>query len=226
MIDLPPDPTLDELRAALAPLIAANAAFDGWRTPAVEAAAREAGIDEGVARLAFDSDRRGSGAALDMIDAWFDSIDTRMAMLWPPEKIAGLGVGRRITALIETRLELLTPDREALRRALAILAMPTNAVRAAKLAWRTADRMWRAAGDGSVDFNYYSKRATLVGVYASTVLVFLDDESEALAETRAFLARRIADTGRIGKAKARMQARADRTPSLSRFLGRLRYPAR
>jgi ubiquinone biosynthesis protein COQ9 len=115
--------------------------------------------------------------------------------------------------------------REALRRALAILASPQNLAEAARLAWRAADRIWRLAGDTATDFNHYSKRAILIGVYGSTSLVFLDDENPDLAETRAFLNRRIDDVMRFEKFKASWRGTRERLPSLSRFLGRLRYPA-
>ena len=86
--------------------------------------------------------------------------------------------------------------------------------------------MWRVAGDTATDFNHYSKRALLVGVYGSTSLVFLDDESAGLADTRAFLDRRIDDVMRFEKFKASWRGTRERLPSLSRFLGRLRYPPR
>ena len=110
-------------------------------------------------------------------------------------------------------------------RGLAILAMPQNAGRALKLGWRTADTMWRLAGDTATDYNYYSKRAILGGVYAATVAVFLDDESEGYAETRAFLARRIENIMSFEKTKAQWLGRPDHRFSVSRFIGRLRYPA-
>jgi len=122
------------------------------------------------------------------------------------------------------RFTTMLPAREALRPALAILAMPQNALGGAKLGWRSADRMWRLAGDTTTDFNHYTKRITLGGVYASTLLVWLDDKSEGLAETRAFLERRIADVMRFEKWKAQMRGNDIRRPSLTRFLGRLRYP--
>ena len=84
--------------------------------------------------------------------------------------------------------------------------------------------MWAAAGDTATDYNHYTKRVTLLAVYGSTVTVFLYDESEGFADTRAFLARRIDGLMRFEKAKAAARARAERLPSLSRFLGRLRYP--
>jgi ubiquinone biosynthesis protein COQ9 len=85
--------------------------------------------------------------------------------------------------------------------------------------------MWRIAGDKATDFNHYSKRAILIGVYGSTTLVYLDDRSTELAETRAFLDRRIDDVMRFEKLKAGWRGNRDRLPSISRFLGRLRYPA-
>ena len=211
------DMNLDELRAALAPRLPAHAAFDGWTQQALARAADELGVPADRARLAFP---RG---ALEMIDAWFDAKDVAMLAAFPDERIAAMKIRERIRDLVLFRLEATLPHREALRRALAILAMPQNAPAGARLAWRSADRIWRLAGDTATDFNHYSKRAILIGVYASTVLVFLDDESADLAETRAFLDRRIDDVMRFEKAKAQWKGSQHRF-SMSRFLGRLRYP--
>lgn len=209
--------TLDDLRVRLAPLVASNAAFDGWTAKAVDMAADNAGVDRDVAALAFE------GGAMTMIEAWFASVDAEMLDRVTPEQLAGMKIRARITALVEARLLLLAPHREALRRAQAILAFPVNTRRAARLGWHAADIMWRAAGDTAADYNHYTKRATLGAVYASTLLVFVNDESEDLADTRAFLARRIEGIMTFEKAKARLTANSDRHFSISRFLGRLRY---
>jgi len=215
----PAEMNLDELREALGPLLPAHAAFDGWNDAALAMAAGELGIPADRARLAFP------GGQVQMIDAWFDAIDVAMAIAFPPERIAAMKIRERIRDLILFRFEMIRPNREALRRAIAILAQPQNLPDAARLAWRAADRIWRLAGDTSTDLNHYSKRAILVGVYGSTTLAFLDDESAELAETRAFLNRRIDDVMRFEKFKASWRGTRERLPSLSRFLGRLRYPA-
>ena len=210
------DLTLDEIRDLLAPSIAANAAFDGWGDAARDMAADGAQIDRDVAALAFP------GGAVDMIDAWFAEID-RATIVAVPD-IGSLKIRERIAALVEARLTAMASDRESLRRALAILALPQNLMRAARLGWRTVDLIWRNAGDVATDYNHYTKRAILLGVYGTTVTVFLDDDSEDFAETRAFLARRIEGIMRFEKAKAGIVKRAEFRPSLSRFVGRLRYP--
>lgn len=212
------DPTLDEMRVALAPRIAGHAAFDGWTPVALDMAGAEIGLPAGQAALAFP------GGAVDMIDAWFAHIDAAMTDRLPPDALAVMKIRDRIATLVMARLEL--ADREALRRALTILAQPANIMRASRLGWRAADAMWRAAGDAAADFAHYTKRATLAGVYAATVMVFIDDESDGLAETRAFLARRIDGVMRFEKLKARLKPDPDRHFSPARFLGRLRYPAR
>jgi ubiquinone biosynthesis protein COQ9 len=217
---LPADPTLDEVRAALAPIIARNAGFDGWSDAAVYAAADEAGVDRDVAKLAFKDN------AIDMIDAWIDSIDMELAHRLPAEKLAAMKIRDRITALLATRLEIMAPDRESLRRAMAIMAMPQNLVRSAKIGWRSADRMWRLAGDTASDFNHYTKRMTLSAVYASTLSVFVNDDSDNFADARAFLDRRIDNVMQFEKVKFQAKQRQEYVPSLSRFIGRLRYPAR
>jgi ubiquinone biosynthesis protein COQ9 len=218
-VPTPQDMNLHELRRALAPKIAPNAAFDGWNDRALAMAAAEAGVPAPRARLCFPE------GAPEMIDAWFDSLDRDMAAAFPLERIEAMKIRERIRALVMHRIEAVKPDREALRRALAILAQPRNLPLAARLAWRAADRMWRIAGDRATDFNHYTKRAILMGVYGATTLVFLDDDSDNLTQTRAFLDRRIDEVMRFEKAKAQWRGNRERLPSLSRFLGRLRYPA-
>jgi ubiquinone biosynthesis protein COQ9 len=217
---LPADPTLDEIRVALAPIIGRHAGFDGWSDAAVHVAADEMGVDHDVAMLAF------KGKAIDLIDAWVEGVDLELARRLPAEKLNAMKIRDRITALVATRLEIMAPDRESLRRALAIMAMPQNLARAAKMGWRTADRMWRLAGDTATDLNHYTKRMTLSAVYGSTLSVFVNDDSENFADTRAFLDRRIDNVMQIEKVKYQAKQRKEYTPSLSRFIGRLRYPAR
>jgi ubiquinone biosynthesis protein COQ9 len=218
MTTLPPDPTLDEIRAALAPALAQNAAFDGWNRDAIDVAAAAEGVDPDVAHLAFPD------GAVDMIAAWFAEIDRAMIAAVPEEALATMKVRARISAQVEARLDALAPNREALRRALAILARPQHALTAAKLGWHAADLMWRRAGDTATDYNHYTKRTILAGVYAATITVFLDDERDGLADTRAFLSRRIDGILTFEKTKAQLLKQRERMPSLSRFIGRLRYP--
>lgn len=217
---LPDDPTLDEIRMALSPLLAQHAAFDGWKDRAVIAAADDLGIDGDVAILALGN------SAMALIDAWIDSVDGEMGHRLPPEMLNAMKIRGRITALIEARLDIMAPHKEALRRAVAIMAMPANLPKSLRIGWRSADRMWRLAGDDASDFNHYTKRMTLSAVYASTIAVFINDDSQDFAETRGFLARRIENVMQFEKAKARVTARRDLRPSLSRFVGRLRYPAK
>lgn len=213
------DPTLDEMRVMLAAELPAHAAFDGWTAEALTLAAQATGIDPAVAALAFP------GGAMDMIDAWFAHIDNVMLAKLPPEALAAMKIRARITALVEARLDLLATDIEALRRALAVLALPQNLPRTTKLGWRAADAMWHAAGDTATDFNHYSKRVILGGVYMATIMAMMDDDSEDHADTRAFLGRRIDGIMRFEKFKGRFSHSAPERLSFARFLGRLRYPA-
>jgi ubiquinone biosynthesis protein COQ9 len=213
------DLTLDELRLELAPEIALAAIFDGWSDAAVTSASKAAGVDPTVARLAFPD------GAMDMIAAWIASVDARMQAAFDGDVLAQMPIRERIRALVWFRLEAVAGLEEALRRALAIQAMPQNLARTAKLGWASADAMWRLAGDTATDYNHYTKRAILAGIYAATLAVFVEDESEAKAETRAFLDRRIEGVMKFEKTKAQLLRPRDRF-DVMRFLGRLRYPAR
>jgi ubiquinone biosynthesis protein COQ9 len=211
---------LEQLRRKLALAVGENAVFDGWTRAAVDSAAQQLGIDPVQARLAMPKAQAG------LIDVYIQEVDRGLEAWFTPERLAKLKIREKIRALVWRRLEIMGPAREAVRRGLAILAMPQNVPLALRISWRTADLMWRIAGDTSTDFNHYTKRITLGAVYGSALLVWLDDQSEGGTDTAAFLDRRIDDVMRIEKFKAEWRGSADQRLSLSRFLGRLRYPPR
>ncbi|WP_435418533.1 COQ9 family protein [Parerythrobacter aurantius] len=225
MIENAADLTLDELRIALAPAIADSAVFDGWSDAALIMAAEIEGVDIDVARLAFKAEGNG-GRAMAMIRAWIDGVDAAMAAEWPQDRLATLKVRERIRTLVQFRLDAVAGQEEAVRRAMAIMAMPLNAAESLRIGWRSADRMWRLAGDTATDYNHYTKRTILAGLYAATLTHFINDESEGKADTRAFLERRIDGVMQFEKIKGRLLNSERESFSLTRFLGRLRYPAR
>jgi ubiquinone biosynthesis protein COQ9 len=210
---------LEQLRRRLALALGENAVFDGWSRAAVDSAARQLGIDPVQARLAMPKSQSG------MIDVYIQEVDRALEAYFTPERLEGMKIREKIRSLVWRRLEIMGPAREAVRRALGILAMPQNVPLAVRISWRTTDLMWWIAGDTSTDFNHYTKRLTLGAVYGSTLLVWLDDHSEGWHETAAFLDRRMDGVMKIEKFKAEWRGSSERL-SLSRFLGRLRYPPR
>ncbi|HEU5285472.1 MAG TPA: COQ9 family protein [Sphingomicrobium sp.] len=210
---------LEQLRQRLALAVGEHAVFDGWSSAAIDAAADSLGIDRAQARLAMPKTQAG------MVDVYIQGVDRALEEVFPPERLAGMKIREKIRALVWKRLEIMGPAREAVRRGVAILALPQNLPLGLRIGWRTSDLMWRIAGDTSTDFNHYTKRMMLGAVYASTLLAWLDDNSEGWSETAGFLDRRIDDVMRIEKWKAEWRGSGER-PSVARFLGRLRYPPR
>jgi len=209
---------LEAIRRKLALPLGENAVFDGWTSAAVDSAANSETVQLAQARLALPKDQAGK------IDLYIQAVDRSLEEWFTPERLERLKIREKIRAIVWKRLEIMEPAREAIRRALSILAMPQNVAAGLKMGWRTADVMWRIAGDTSTDYNHYTKRMMLGGVYASTLMVWLDDQTEGWTETGAFLDRRIDDVMKIEKLKADWKGREHF--SVSRFLGRLRYPAR
>jgi len=210
---------LEKLRRKLALAVGENAVFDGCTKKAVDSAAAQLGIDPVQARLAMPKTQ----AAL--VDLYIQEVDRSLEAWFTPERLAEMKIREKIRSLVWRRLEIMGPAREAVRRGLAILAMPQNVPLALRISWRTADLMWRIAGDTSTDFNHYTKRMTLGAVYASTLLAWLEDQSDGWTETAAFLDRRIDNVMQFEKWKAGWKGSGEHL-SLSRFLGRLRYPPR
>jgi ubiquinone biosynthesis protein COQ9 len=99
--------------------------------------------------------------------------------------------------VVALRLEQAEPHRDAVRRALALQSLPWNVVSAMRTVGRTADSMWVAAGDTSADLSWYTRRATLAGVYGATLAFWLQDDEPDFPATRAFLDRRLGDLARI-----------------------------
>ena len=211
---------LEQLRRRLALAVGENAVFDGWTQPAVDTAAQQLGVDPVQARLAMPKRQAA------MIDVYIEEVDRALEAHFTPERLAGMKIREKIRSLVWQRLVIMGPAREAVRRALAILAMPQNVPLGLRTSWRSADLMWRLAGDTSTDFNHYTKRMTLGAVYGSTLLAWLDDDSEGWMETASFLDRRIDDVMKFEKFKAEWRGSSDRRLSVSRFFGRLRYPPR
>ena len=210
---------LEVLRQRLALPVGEHAVFDGWTRAAVDAAADQLGIDRAQARLAMPKTQAG------LVDCYIQGVDRALLEHFTPKRLAKMKIRDKIRALVWHRLEVMAPAREAVRRGLAVLALPQNLPLAMRIGWRTADLMWRIAGDTSTDFNHYTKRMTLGAVYASTLLAWLDDDSDQWSDTAAFLDRRINDVMKFEKWKAGWQGSGEHL-SISRFLGRLRYPPR
>ena len=183
-----------------------HVAFDGWNATALKAGAKDCGMPpEDVGRL-FPG---GAAEALRLFSARADRLMTEQIN---DAALDGLGVSARVTLAVRLRIEALAPHREAARRAAGFLAMPQNAALAMGCLSGTVNAIWRAAGDRSTDFSYYTKRVTLAAVYGATLLYWLDDTSDGFEQSWAFLDRRIRDTGRIHKMRGRLQRLKDGLP--------------
>ncbi|MEZ5814345.1 MAG: COQ9 family protein [Alphaproteobacteria bacterium] len=167
--------------------------FDGWTWETIERAAQEAGHTPSMARAVFPDRIK------DVLNTFADLADREMLAALETTKIEDLRIRDRITAALLARYVWLTPHKEALRQSLQFWAFPTRKPRGAKIVWRTADRIWNWAGDTATDYNHYTKRGLLSGIIVSTTLVWLNDASENMDKTKAFLDRRIENVMQLGK---------------------------
>jgi ubiquinone biosynthesis protein COQ9 len=182
--------------------------FDGWSLPVLTRAAEEAGYPPATALRVFP------GGAIEALGHWCAMADRDMlAACEADPEFATLKVREKIARAIRLRLVPLATHREAVRRGLALMALPSGVPMSLRTLWATVDAVWHLAGDRATDFNYYSKRGLAAGVYSSTLLFWLEDKSEGQADTWAFLDRRIADVMAVPKAMAGIKARLDKLPN-------------
>ena len=209
-------PLAEAQREALIEGMLPDVPFDGWTRGGLRAAARRIGIPVGEALALFPA-----GPA-DLVAGFSRWADRRMLDRLESLPLDPLRVSERIALAIGTRLDIVAPWREAVRRALAVLALPHHAPLAMRLTYETVDGIWYAAGDSATDFSFYTKRLTLAAIYGATVLYWLDDRSEGSADTRAFVDRRLADAARFGRARRDLGTFVERLPNPFRLLRPLR----
>jgi ubiquinone biosynthesis protein COQ9 len=174
----------------------------GWQGKAIAEGLRDAGMAPEDAEWMFP---RG---AISAIEAWIDLADRRMEAAGLAADLAGMRTHERVRFLIKARLEAAEPHRDALRAALSVLAMPWNAPIAARSLARSVSAIWYTAGDKSADFSWYTRRATLAGIYSATLAFWLSGRGDGLEAALGFLDRRLADHACFQKGLARLKPRA------------------
>jgi ubiquinone biosynthesis protein COQ9 len=210
--------TIDAKKVGLLSAVLEEAMFDGFGYASLRNGAKKTGLSQGeLALIAPDG-------ALSIIDYWFSLADE--AMVSAVSAQTSFKIREKATFAIRTRLEYFAQNKEALRKAIIHLSLPQNAKRGLEIGYRFADKAWRAFGDKSTDFNYYSKRTILLGVDMATVTFFLGDDSPNHNDSWAFLDRRIENIMQFEKAKAQFRKLTDNLPNPIPFLSKLRFGAR
>lgn len=187
----------DEMREAVLAKALPHAAFDGFTDSVLQKAGAEAGLSK------VDLARLFEGGPISLIEFYSTATDTEMEKRLQAMDLKAMKIRERIATAVKTRLALLKPHKEAARRAAALLSLPMHAALGARLVYRTVDAMWRAAGDTSTDFNFYTKRGILAGVYGATAMRWFNDTSEDEKPTEEFLAARIENVMQFEKFKSK-----------------------
>jgi ubiquinone biosynthesis protein COQ9 len=209
-------PLAEDQRVALIVAMLPHVPFDGWSRPTLRAAARQVGLPADEALALFPN---GAAELVACFSRW---ADRRLLDQLETMDLEPLGVADRVALAIATRLEILAPCREAVRRALSVLALPQHAPLGLRLLYETVDGIWYAVGDRTTDFSFYTKRGILAAIHAATLLFWLDDSSPDFANTRAFLDRRLAGVASIGRARRRFETAMERLPNPLRLLRQFR----
>lgn len=206
--------SLDDVRDRLVLAALNHIPFDGWSEKALRYAAKDEGLDPDAPLRAFP---HGVTSAVEHFTKLADRL-----MVEDLEKIdlESMPVQERVFTAIKVRLTRWAPHQEAVRRALSVYALPQNVGLAGKATLRTVDAIWKACGDTSADFNWYTKRASLAAIYSATLLYWLDDSSEDFEETWGFLHRRLGNLVDAIKMRKRITDSLARLPNPFRMMPR------
>ena len=199
MFQRKPPAELDQTQIALIEAALPHVVFDGWSADCLAQAAQDAGIGLAEAKRLFP---RGG---VDMALGFHRLADSRLKAALDGADLSAMRIRERATHCVRRRIELVAQEREAVRRGATLLALPVYAPEGARAMWQTADLIWNACGDDAKDYNWYTKRAILSGVYSATVLYWLGDQDPEFHPTWAFLDRRIEGVMQFEKTKAQLK---------------------
>ena len=188
-----------DIREALLHATLPHVPFDGWSERALKRGATEIGFMPEMACALFP------GGGPELVDLYSQLSDAEMERRLAAADLVEMRMRDRVSFAVKTRLEVAEDEREAFRRAISLLILPANGGLAARLLYRTVDAIWSSIGDESSDWNFYSKRGLLAGVYASAVMYWQQDESLGCVDTMAFIDRRIADVMRLPAAMSKLR---------------------
>uniref|UniRef100_A0A452EXN9 Ubiquinone biosynthesis protein n=1 Tax=Capra hircus TaxID=9925 RepID=A0A452EXN9_CAPHI len=170
----------------------------GWTAEAIAEGAQSLGLSSAAASM-FGND--GSELILHFVT----QCNARLTrVLEEEQKLVQLGQAEKkktdkfLRDAVETRLRMLIPYIQHWPRALSILMLPHNIPPSLNLLTSMVDDMWHYAGDQSTDFNWYTRRAVLAGIYNTTELVMMQDSSPDFEDTWRFLENRISDAMNMG----------------------------
>ena len=209
--DAQPEKSDATLKDAILKAALKDAVFDGFTDSLLAKAAKNAGTDKSVL------DRLFPEGVLSLVEYFSASVDAAMEEKLAAVNLPKLKIRERIKIAVLTRLALLAPNKEAARRAAALMTLPMHAGHGAKMMYRTVDAMWRAAGDTSTDFNFYTKRGILAGVYGSVLVRWFNDTGEDEKSTEAFLDARIENVMQFEKFKAKAKEALSNFPAFANF---------
>ena len=209
----------DHKRYAIVKEALAVACFDGWNEATITKAAVKAGLP------ALEGRRLFPDGVAEVFSCYAEMVDSALLEKAAAANLSSMRVHERVAWLLRTRLELIAPHKEAIRRAVSLMAMPWHHGKLIRSVWDVSDMIWQLAGDSSTDFNYYTKRTLLMQVYASTILFWLNDDSPNTEASWEFLDRRIQDVLKMGKqiGKTRASVSASVEGLMDQLLNRQKY---
>ena len=135
------------------------------------------------------------------IKAFNDYLDDKMEDSFSKTKKNKQRMPEKIKSLILNRISASLDFKDGIVSSLGFMSLPQNSKPSLKMLYNTCDRIWRVSGDQSTDFSFYTKRLILSGVYSSTLMYWIQDDTGDLKSTEDFLNRRLEDVSKIGKAK-------------------------
>ena len=193
----------NQIRIDLIRAMLTHVPFDGWTWKAMEQGAIDIGFEKKKTssyRMKIFKDLFKNGS-IDFIEIFSEVIDFEVKEKYDLLEFKPERVSEKIKKIIMIRLNLCQKYKEAVRTSISLTAMPINAKISLNILYKTCNSMWRIAGDKSTDFSFYTRRISLAAVYTSTLLFWLNDNSNDNVETEFFLDRRLKGINKISRLK-------------------------
>jgi ubiquinone biosynthesis protein COQ9 len=181
----------------------------GWTPTALSHAAKKLGLSKGQVLLSCPN------GVLDLLELLGKRAAKAAGERLGQPDVAGMKVREKVATAVRAYLAFLEPHKAAMKRA---VVSPANILAGPQGIWESADAIWAGLGDKSTDYNWYTKRAILSGVIASTVIAWVGTDDEA--EVNAFIDRRIENVMHFEKFKSQVKDMAAKMPNPLDLMGK------
>ena len=127
-----------------------------------------------------------------------------------------LPLHKRIRRILLSKIAIMNKEKNFYKKIFLKSLLPNRTISLSKQLYKSIDQIWYLAGDTSVDFNFYTKRLILAGIYSRVVLFFFNNNNQNELEN--LLDLNLKRVAKIPELKSKINIVKEYLPKLMKFV--------